>query len=259
MIEVAKEAAFAGAAVLKRHFGNVQVQTKDGLTQNLVTQADLESELAVTEVIQAQFPHHAILGEEDASNDVDLAAEHLWIIDPLDGTTNYAHGIPQFCTAVAYATRGIVRAGVVYDPCRDEMFHAISGQGAFLNERRISVSTRTAITEAVVATGFYYDRGEMMRNTLASIDRLFQANVRGIRRLGAAALDICWVACGRWEAFFEYQLSPWDYSASSIILGEAGGQCNDREGKELRIDSGSVIATNGSLHDPIVEAVRYRG
>lgn len=258
-LETAITAARAGAKVLTHYLGKAEVNFKEGSTQNLVTQADVEAEAAIVDVIRRQFPSHAILGEEGGGDvDVDFHAEHLWIIDPLDGTTNYVHRIPQFCTAVAYASRGVVQAGVVLDPCRQELFHAVRGAGAFLNDQPISVSQNGAFTEAVIATGFYYDRGEMMRQTLASIEKLFENNVRGVRRLGAAALDLCWVACGRWEGFFEYQLSPWDYAASSIIVEEAGGRCADRLGNPLKIESGNVIATNASLFDDIRSVVAWQ-
>lgn len=208
LLETAKDAARAGADVLTHYLGKAEVNFKEGSTQNLVTQADVEAEAAVVDVIRRQYPTHAILGEE-GGGEVDYEAEHLWIVDPLDGTTNYVHRIPQFCTAVAYASRGEIQRGVVLDPCRQELFHAVRGAGAFLNGEPISVSQNSAFTEAVIATGFYYDRGDMMRQTLSSIEKLFENNVRGVRRLGAAALDLCWVACGRWEGFFEYRLSPW--------------------------------------------------
>ena len=256
-LETAISAARAGSEVLLHYMGKAEVSFKEGSTQNLVTQADVEAEAAIVDLIRRQFPTHAILGEE-GGGDVDLNAEHLWIIDPLDGTTNYVHRIPQFCTAVAYASGGVIQVGAVLDPCRQELFHAVRGAGAFLNDEPISVSKNSAFAEAVVATGFYYDRGDMMRQTLSSIEKLFENNVRGIRRLGAAALDVCWVACGRWEGFFEYQLSPWDYAASSVIVEEAGGRCFDRSGDPLRIDSGHVIATNANLCDEIRAAVAWK-
>ncbi len=257
VLKVATTAARNGSAVLSHYAGKAEVNFKEGSTQNLVTQADVEAEAAIVDVIRKHYPSHSILGEE-GGGDVDLQAEHLWVIDPLDGTTNYVHRIPQYCSAVAYASRGVVQVGVVLDPCRKELFHAVRGSGAFLNGEPISVTKTNAFTEAVVATGFYYDRGEMMRQTLASIERLFEHNVRGVRRLGAAALDLCWVACGRWEGFFEYQLSPWDYAASSVIVEEAGGRCGDRVGNPLKIESGNVIAANAHLFDEICSVVSWR-
>lgn len=247
----------AGGEVLDRYYGNAEVTFKAGLTHNLVTQADVQAETAIVQKIREHFPTHSILGEEGNDASVDLDAEHLWVIDPLDGTTNFAHGIPQFCTAVGYASRGQMLAGAVWDPCRKEMFHATRGGGAFLNDQPVSVSERDTLETSVIATGFYYDRGEMMRRTLASIESLFAAKIRGIRRLGSAALDQCWVACGRFEGFYEYQLSPWDYAASSIIVEEAGGRCFGRKGQLLRLDSHSIIACNAGISDALLSRVAW--
>ena len=254
-LETAQTAARRAASVLLRHYGNAQIQLKS-VTQNLVTQADIEAEEVILQTIATSFANHDILREEGASTG-SHDSEHLWIIDPLDGTTNYAHGIPQFCTAIAYASRGEAKVGVVFDPLRDEMFSAIRGRGAYLNNQPIRVSQRANLNEAVVATGFYYDRGQLMERTLASIGRLFEHNVRGIRRFGGAAIDQCWVACGRFDGFFEYQLAPWDYAAASLIAEEAGGSCTDRAGCPLRIDSGSLIVSNACLADVLRETVLW--
>lgn len=252
----AEEAAFAAADVLMHYYGDAKISHKGGATQNLVTQADVESEAAILAVIQKQFPDHDLLLEEGKSTG-DANSEHLWIVDPLDGTTNYAQGIPQFCTSIAYASAGQVQVGVVYDPVRKELFAARRGHGATLNGEPIQVSARQVMTEAVVATGFYYDRGSMMKRTLAAIEDLFGKNVRGIRRFGGAAIDQCWVACGRFEAFFEYQLSPWDYAAGAFIVQEAGGRVTDRDGQPLHIESGHVIVTNDFLFEQILPVVRW--
>lgn len=256
ILKTAVEAAKAATEVLMTHFGAAEIEHKDGATHNLVTQADLGAEAAVLKVIQTAFPEHEVLGEEGLS-DGTLSSRQLWVVDPLDGTTNYAQGIPQFCTAISYVFEGQVQVGVVFDPCRNELYHAVRGQGAFMNDVRIRVSARNQLSDAVVATGFYYDRGELMRKTLKSIESLFEKNIRGIRRLGSAALDQCWVANGRMDAFYEYQLSPWDYAAASLIVEEAGGRCADRDGLPLQLDSGSLIVTNSQLFEAISSTVKW--
>ena len=257
ILALAMESAQAGGRVLAHYAGNAEVRFKSDLTHNLVTQADVEAEAEIVKMIRDRFGSHEILGEEGNDPSVDLNHEHLWIIDPLDGTTNFAHGLPQFCTAVGYASRGQMQVAAIWDPCRAEMFHATRGGGACLNGTPISVSSNDSLSKSVIATGFYYDRGELMRRTLTSIEKLFAANIRGIRRLGSAALDQCWVACGRLEAFFEYQLSPWDYAAASLIVEEAGGRCMDRAGRPLELNSESIVACNPSICDELVDVVRY--
>lgn len=256
ILAVAQHAARQAATVLKRYAATPEVSFKASQTQNLVTQADVDAEQAILKEIRQHYPDHDLLCEESLPTAGTTAAS-LWIIDPLDGTTNYAHGIPQFCTSIAYAESGTVQVGVVYDPMRDEMFHAVRGEGAFLNDVQIHCAERQELSEAVVATGFYYDRGDLMRRTLRSIERLFEHNVRGIRRFGGAALDLSWVACGRIDAFFEYQLSPWDYAAGSLIIEEAGGKCADRTGKALEIDSRSTIVASEPVFAAICDVVRW--
>ena len=255
LLEVAKDSARSAANVLLEHLGTTSIDFKADQTQNLVTAADLAAEEIILKTIKDAFPSHQVLGEEGLS-EADLSAEHLWVVDPLDGTTNYAHKIPQFCTAISYVRSGVVEVGVVLDPSRDELFHAVRGKGAWLNEQPIRVSDRT-ITESVIATGFYYDRGVLMQRTLAAIGALFQKNIRGIRRLGSAALDQSWVACGRMDGFFEYQLSPWDYAAASLIVEEAGGRCSDRSGEPLNVGSGSLIVANQAVYDDLLATVKW--
>jgi len=151
-----------------------------------------------------------------------------------------------------------VEAGIVFDPVREEMFAAARGRGAFLNDNPINVSGINSLKEAVVATGFYYDRGEIMRKTLQSIERLFEANIHGMRRLGSAALDLCWVACGRFDAYFEYTLSTWDFAAGMLIVEEAGGCCSDQAGGSLDLNSSGIAVSNGNFHHDFLELVGWR-
>lgn len=256
ILQTAKESARQAGNRLMELLGKAKISQK-GMTQNLVTQADLEAEALITDLIRSRFPNHKFLLEEGQSTG-GAADEHLWVVDPLDATNNFAHNIPHFCVSIAYARGGEVQVGVVYDPTRDELFHAVKGGGAFLNNKPMRVTEAERLEECIVGTGFYYDRGAMMKRTLDSIHTLFSRNVRGIRRMGSAAIDIAWVACGRFDGFFEYQLEPWDYSAGMLLVEEAGGKCADRIGQPLRIDSRSVIVSNGRVQDLIQDAVLWR-
>lgn len=254
-LAVAKQAATEAGKRLMELYGRAEVSQK-GSTQNLVTQADIECESLITDIVKSTFPDHKLLLEEGQSTGV-AEDEHLWVIDPLDATNNFAHNIPHFCVSIAYAERGQLKTGVVFDPTRDELFHATHHGGAFLNDKPMAVTGSDCLEEAIVGTGFYYDRGVMMEKTLNSIHTLFSRNVRGIRRMGSAAIDLAWVACGRFDGFFEYKLEPWDYSAGKLLIEEAGGTCSDRLGNDLQIDSGNVIVSNGKIHNLLLDAVRW--
>jgi len=234
---------------------NIVANEKDG-AHNLVTQADIDCENMVCARLQALLPGSQFLREEGLS-DGDALSTALWVIDPLDGTNNFVHGIPQFCVAIGLALAGELELGVVYDPNRRELFTAQRGCGAHLNGQPIRVSTRADLQHSVIGTGFYYDRGDLVTRTLAAIQRLFDEPIRGIRRFGSAALDLCWVACGRYDGYFEYRLGPWDYTAGALIVQEAGGRCSDREGQPLRVDSGNVIASSPQIHADLVRLVAY--
>jgi len=255
IIEVARSAALRAGALIGRTTGEIEVSIKGDGASNLVTQVDLAAQQAVIETIHETFPGHAVLGEEE-DQVAAIDAEHLWVIDPLDGTNNFVHGVPQYAVSVAYAERGVVQAGAVLDPNRSELFTAMRGRGASLNGRPIRVGGRSSLDQILVATGFYYERGVLMERTLAAIGRLFRHDIHGIRRFGAAALDLCWVACGRFDAFFEYRLSPWDYAAATLAIEEAGGRCEDRRGTPLRLGADSVVAANHAVFDAFAEVVR---
>jgi myo-inositol-1(or 4)-monophosphatase len=254
-LHVARRAAAAAGQVLRVQFGNAAVSEKQ--SNNLVTQADLDAEQAVTELLLAEFPRHSLLREEGGDLG-DRDATHLWVIDPLDGTNNYAHGMPHFSVSIAYLIDGEPQAGVVYDPLRHEMYTALRGVGAWLNDRPIVVSTRATINQSLITTGFYYDRGAVMERTLQSIHALFTRNVRGIRRTGGAALDLAYVAAGRFEGFFEYRLAPWDFAAGWLLVQEAGGLCFDRFGDPLALPARSIIAANRMVAQELLDVVRWR-
>jgi len=261
-LTVARQAAReAGAIIAQKFRGELQISGKESF--NLVTEVDLASERAIAETIRRAFPTHAILGEELSQADLD--APDLWVIDPLDGTNNYAHGLEQFAVSIGYYRQGRPHCGVVHQPTRDEWYWAEAGGGSFAETRgrdgsravrSLRVSNAERLDQALVGCGFFYDRGAMMEATLATIGDLFRAKIHGIRRFGAASLDLCYVASGALDGFFEFELAPWDFGAARLILTEAGGRIGDCFGGELGIGRSTVLASNGPLHAPLLEVVR---
>lgn len=223
-------------------------------TYNLVSDADIESEQAIASVIGSHLPSHSILGEEEQSGDVD--AENLWIVDPLDGTNNFAHRIPHFAVSVGFYQAGIAQCGIVVNPVRNDWYYAVRGEGAFHNGNPIHVNQEDKLDQTMIGCGFYYDRGAMMEATLASVHEFFKENIHGIRRFGTAALDLCQVASGLFGAFFEYQLSPWDFAAGRLILEEAGGVISDCHGHPLELKQSSLLASNKLLHTAALDIVK---
>ncbi|RUL87118.1 inositol monophosphatase family protein [Tautonia sociabilis] len=251
---VAERAARAAGEVLGRWFREgVSHRSKE--VANLVTDADLEAERAIVEVLSAEVPGHSILGEEEARVG-SPEAEHLWVVDPLDGTNNFAHAIPHFAVSIAYYRNGIPEVGVVLSPIRGEFFTATRGGGAFVDGLPARVARHERLDQALVGVGFYYDRGAMMEATLRSIGDLFRRNIHGIRRFGTAALDLCMVGCGQLGAFFEYQLSPWDFAAGRLFVEEAGGRVTNCLGRPLPLTVSSVLASNGPLHEETLAVVQ---
>jgi myo-inositol-1(or 4)-monophosphatase len=253
---IAEEAARAGGAVAARYFREgVTMRSKD--VANLVSDADVEAEHAIAGVIARAFPSHVILGEE-AHQAGNADAEHLWVIDPIDGTNNFAHQIPHFAVSVAYYHAGVAQCGVIFNPIRDEWHSAARGQGAFHDGRQVHVDEATRLDEVIVGVGFYYDRGAMMEATLDTIGELKRKQIHGIRRFGTASLDLCMVGLGRYGAYFEYQLSPWDFAAGRLFVEEAGGKVTDARGGDLPMGKSSILATNGKLHEAMLEVTRPR-
>ena len=252
-IEVARAAARAGGEVIARRFHEVhEVRSKN--VADLVTDADLESERAIVTAIRDALPGHAVLGEE--AHEGDVRAEHLWIVDPIDGTTNFVHRIPHVAVSVAYYRSGSPVCGVVFNPMRDDWYEAIRGEGAWHNGRRVQVAKHAHLDETLIGVGFYYDRGAMMEATLAAVGDLFRCKIHGIRSFGTASLDLCHVGCGLYGAYFEYQLSPWDFAAGRLFVEEAGGQVTTCRGGALPLAKTSVLASNRSLHAAVLEIVR---
>lgn len=255
---VARSAAETGGQVLRHYYERgVEVRSKpdaEGGQHNLVSDADLESEKVIADTIRSSFPTHELLGEEQLVGDLD--AEHLWIIDPLDGTNNFAHGLPHFAISIAYCYRGVPIVGVVFNPVRQDWFTATRGHGARWNNVPINVSSEQTLSEAIIACGFHYDRGAMMRATLGAIEELFsQHRIHGIRRMGTAALDFCAVAAGHFGGFFEYYLSPWDFAAGMLIVEEAGGTVTNSRGEPMPLAAGGVVVSNGILHPGLSDIV----
>lgn len=250
---VAEQAARAAGSILTRYFREgVTMRSKD--ISNLVSDADIEAERAIVDVIRRSFPGHEILGEEEQKGNA--SAEHLWIVDPLDGTSNFAHKLPHFAVSIAYYRAGQPACGVVFNPIRDEWHTAIRDEGAFHDGQRIQVADHSRLDEALVGVGFYYDRDLMMDATLAAIADLKRRQIHGIRRFGTASLDLCMVALGLFGAYFEYTLSPWDFAAGRLIVEEAGGRVTTCRGETPPLAPSSILATNGALHTAMLEVVQ---
>ncbi|MFN5320123.1 MAG: inositol monophosphatase family protein [Planctomycetota bacterium] len=223
-----------------------------GQAQGLVTQADLEAEQAIMATIREQYPEHEILSEEshpDGAGD----APHLWVLDPLDGTNNFAAGIPHFAVSIAYYSAGEPVCGVIHQPLNGDFFISLKSAGAWHNGRRVQVNQHAVLLDTIAAFGFHYDRGKMMAQTLAALHDLFSNQINGVRRFGAAALDLAWVGCGRFGCFFEFKLSPWDFAAGRLFVEEAGGQVTASDGRPLPLASSSLLASNGRLHPQLVQ------
>jgi myo-inositol-1(or 4)-monophosphatase len=251
-VAVATEAVLRAGRIQSQRYGSgVPVEYKGEI--DLVTEVDRACELAIVELLRSRFPSHDIVTEE-----TDLArtgSRHVWFIDPLDGTVNFAHSYPFFCTSVALAIDGEIVAGAVFDAIRDELFTAEKGGGAHLNGRPLSVSQADALIRSLLITGFPYDLHEKLEERLRPFNRLMGL-ARAVRRDGAAALDLCYVAAGRADGFWEAILKPWDMHAGRLILTEAGGRATRLDGTPLGLGPDGIIATNGRIHDALVEALR---
>jgi len=219
---------------------------------DLVTDFDNRAQNMIFDHLSACFHDHDFMGEEGLSKN--RGEEFRWIIDPLDGTTNYAHGFPIFCVSIALECKGEIVLGVVYDPMRREMFSAVKEESAFLNGKKIQVSSIYDLDKSLVATGFPYDLRESKVNNIDHFNN-FVVRVQAIRRCGSAAMDLCYVACGRFDGFWELKLNPWDVAAGALIVKEAGGKISDFKNGELSIFGSEVLATNGLIHTQMVEVL----
>lgn len=248
----------AGAEVLSYHRGEFAIERKNERESSIdiVTDADRASEDIIVVAIRQRFPDHDIVTEERPPEI--SGSPWRWFIDPLDGTVNFSHRYPVFCVSMALAHEGRLVAGTVYDPLRGELFQAASGRGAFLNGLPIHVSATNRMERSMVATGFPYDRATDPDNNLAEFCRVM-TRVQGVRRGGSAATDLAYVACGRLDGFWELKLKPWDMGAGMLLVSEAGGRVTDGAGNPTDVYTYCVVATNGLIHDRLVEAIGRRG
>ena len=256
MLNFAMQTARDAGGIIASRFGRVlQVSNKGDI--DLVTESDLASENLIIERIKSHYPRHAILAEEsgatDGIRDTPGRSEWKWIIDPLDGTTNYAHGYPCYCVSIAVEREGKLEIGVIYDPTRDEMFAAERGQGATLNDRRIRVSAVDDLNRAMLCTGFPYNVRE--RPNFARDFVKFTMSAQAVRRDGSASLDLACVACGRFDGFWEDGLNPWDIAAGVLLIEEAGGRVTDFRGARLDIYTPRVLASNGLVHGAMMDVL----
>ncbi|MCG8355328.1 MAG: inositol monophosphatase [Kiloniellales bacterium] len=252
LLNVMIRAADKAARGLKRDFGevaNLQVSRKG--PADFVSTADLKAEQTLRQELRRARPDYGFLTEEGGTKGSPAEATRRWVIDPLDGTTNFLHGLPHFAVSVALEERGEIIAGVVYDPAKDDLFFAEKGSGAYWNDRRLRVSSRSRLEDSLFATGIPFKGHDKGESFLAELEA-FMRETAGVRRWGTASLDLAYVAAGRFDGFWERGLSAWDIAAGAILVREAGGYVTAMDGGPLRLDDGSILAANDSLHRPML-------
>ncbi len=253
-LELARKACLLSGEIQMAHLGRLhQIDFKGEI--NLVTEVDRQCESEIVSLIQGEHPDHDILAEEGSGTRKN--SEHKWIIDPLDGTTNYAHGYPLFCTSIALESKGEIVAGAVYDPNRKEMFLAEKGGGATLNGEKIQVSKVGRVKQSMLSTGFAYNVGNAKENNLNHFKN-FIMNAQAVRRDGVAAIDLCYTAAGRFDGFWEIDLFPWDVAAGYLMVQEAGGEITDFHGNPFSIYSKEILASNRLIHKEMLKIFRIR-
>lgn len=248
-LDVATEAALSAGAILQSFWGNLKSVQEKGRPGDLVTEADAAAEAAVITILKRHFPDHQILAEE-SGHQGSKSSRFLWAIDPLDGTTNYAHQYPFSATSIALLIDGVPQVGVIFDPFHQELFRAASGLGATRNRQPINVSQTSTLSQSLLVTGFAYDRRETVDNNYAEFCH-FTHLTQGVRRGGAASLDLAYIACGRLDGYWERGLSPWDIAAGIVLVQEAGGKVSAYNQNPLDLNSGRILATNGHLHEAL--------
>ncbi len=253
MLNIAVRAARKAGSIINRAAlaGGLNVRSKRA--KDYVTQIDHAAEEAIIEVVRKAYPEHGFLAEESGASAAE--AEYVWIIDPIDGTTNFIHGFPQYCTSIGIRHRGALAHAVVYDPVANELFTASKGRGAFLNDRRIRVTPLTKLGEALVGTGFPFKELDRLDLYMRQLHKMMQT-CSGVRRAGAAALDLAYVACGRLDAFWELGLAPWDMAAGALLIQEAGGLVGDLKGDQTYMESGDIVAATPKVFTSLLEALR---
>jgi myo-inositol-1(or 4)-monophosphatase len=248
-LEIATEAALSAGAVLQSYWGNLNSVQEKGRPGDLVTEADAAAEAAVLSILRRHFPEHQILAEESGYQG-NTVSRFLWAIDPLDGTTNYAHQYPFCATSIALLIDGVPQVGVIFDPFHQELFRAAKGLGATCNRKPISVSQTKTLAQSLLVTGFAYDRRETPDNNYAEFCH-FTHLTQGVRRGGAASIDLAYVACGRLDGYWERGLSPWDIAAGIVLVQESGGQVSAYDRTPIDLSSGRILATNTHLHEAL--------
>jgi myo-inositol-1(or 4)-monophosphatase len=251
-LHVAVGAAMQAGRIIMESYGKVQ-QIEAKQHHDFVTEVDKRSEESIIRYIHRTFSEHEILAEESGKHENVNACK--WIIDPLDGTTNFIHGVPMFAVSIALEVDGELTTAAVYEPVRKELFTAEKGKGAFLNGRKITVSSRTEKTRCLLATGFPFRNYELVGEYL-DLFKFFMTQVSGIRRPGSAALDLCYLACGRYDGFWELNLKPWDIAAGALIIREAGGTITDFAGRKDFLYKGNIIGSNSLIHPWMLESAR---
>jgi myo-inositol-1(or 4)-monophosphatase len=256
MLNTAVKAARKAGSIITRASYDLDKLTVRSKRQNdFVSEVDHAAEDAIISTLKDAYPDHGFLGEESGYHD--RQADYLWVIDPLDGTTNFLHGVPQYCVSIALQHKGMLRQAVVFDPNRNELFTATRGAGAFLNDRRIRVGRVDKLEGALMGTGFPFREVENLDEYLRMMKSIIMATA-GLRRPGAAALDLAWVAAGRFDGFWEMGLSPWDMAAGALLVREAGGLVGDFDGEDRFMDNGRIVASNGKLFAAILKALKQK-
>ncbi|MEO8100910.1 MAG: inositol monophosphatase family protein [Betaproteobacteria bacterium] len=254
MLNIAVKAARRAGSLITRASNDLDKLTVESKSQNdFVSEVDRMAEAAIIDVLREAYPKHSILAEESGLADSD--SEYQWIIDPLDGTTNFLHGFPQYCVSIALAVKGVPTHGVIFDPTRNDLFTASRGGGAFLNERRIRVSKTLNLKDALLGTGFPFKEFGQVDRYLATFKEL-TFKCAGIRRPGSAALDLAYVACGRYDGFWENGLSPWDMAAGALMIKEAGGLVTNFSGEEDFLGSGHIVAATPKVFPALLQIVQ---
>lgn len=254
-LDIAIETAIKAGRYLKKKFRYPrQIRYKGEI--NLVTDSDIEAERIIIETIKKAYPGHRILAEETMGTTETSENGFCWIIDPIDGTTNFAHGYPLFAVSIALEYNGNIILGVAYNPLLDELFTAQTGKGAYLNGKRIHVSSTRELGRSLLATGFPYDIRESSKTNIEYFSR-FQLKAQDIRRDGSAVLNLCYTACGRFDGFWELKLNPWDTASGVLIVTEAGGKVTDFSGNVFNIYKKEILASNGLIHEQMLEVLRF--
>jgi myo-inositol-1(or 4)-monophosphatase len=254
-LSIAVKAARRAGNVINRGARDLDLLTVTSKgPKDFVSEIDREAEQQIVDTLLTAYPDHAILAEEGTAKGANAEAENVWIIDPLDGTTNFLHGFPQYCVSIALAHRGLVTQAVIFDPCRNDLFTATRGRGAFLNDHRIRVSRRDRMRDCLIGTGFPFRDGSYLDTYLRMMKMMIE-NTAGLRRPGAAALDLAYVAAGFYDGFWEVGLNPWDVAAGSLLVQEAGGLIGDLEGEGDFLHGGQVIAANPKIFAQMVTAL----